>query len=146
MKDAKVDRRVQATIATIEIKLADKLQVEELAQRANISSSHLRHVFKFETGLSLTKYVKLTRLKRAEHLLRTTFLSVKEVMNKVGINNESYFSREFRKTHGLAPSKYRCAIESSLESSTDTSEQSNDAATALSPKARRESRLFVKRL
>jgi AraC-like DNA-binding protein len=35
---------------------------------------------------------------------------VKEIMNRVGITNESYFSREFKKAHGLAPGKYRAAF------------------------------------
>ncbi|MGH9881794.1 MAG: helix-turn-helix domain-containing protein [Pyrinomonadaceae bacterium] len=62
-----------------------------------------------ETGLTLMQYLKLVRMQEAEHLLRTTFLSVKEIMNRVGINNESYFSREFMKAHGLAPGKYTAA-------------------------------------
>lgn len=46
-------------------------------------------------------------MQEAEHLLRTTFLSVKEITHRAGFSNESYFSREFRRTHGLPPGKYR---------------------------------------
>ena len=31
-------------------------------------------------------------------------------MNRVGISNESHFVHEFKKAHGLAPSKYRSAL------------------------------------
>jgi AraC-like DNA-binding protein len=46
-------------------------------------------------------------MREAALLLRTTFLSVKEIMNRVGISNESHFVHEFKKANGLAPSKYR---------------------------------------
>jgi AraC-like DNA-binding protein len=36
-------------------------------------------------------------------------LSVKEIMNRVGLSDESHFVHEFKKTYGLAPSKYRRA-------------------------------------
>ncbi len=45
----------------------------------------------------------------AEKLLRTTLLSVKEIMNRVGISNESHFVHAFKKAHRLSPSKYRSA-------------------------------------
>jgi AraC family transcriptional regulator len=102
-----LDLRIQAAIDVIQNGISGKLEIETLARRTNVSPSHLRHVFKAETGLSLTQFIKLARMQEAEHLLRTTFLSVKEVMYRVGFSNESHFSRAFRKTHGLAPGNYR---------------------------------------
>lgn len=104
-----LDHRVETIITTIQSGIARRLEIEDLARRANISASHLRHLFKLETGFTLGQYVKLIRMRQAELLLRTTFLSVKEIMNRVGISNESYFSREFKKAHGMAPGKYRAA-------------------------------------
>lgn len=102
-----LDQRIEIIITTIQKRIAHQFDVEKLARQANISASHLRHLFKLETGLTIMQYVKLIRMQQAEHLLRTTFLSVKEIMNRVGIANESYFSREFKKRHGLPPNKYR---------------------------------------
>lgn len=102
-----MDLRIQAAIEVIQKGISGKVEIETLARQTNVSASRLRHVFKAETGLSLTQYIKLTRLQEAEHLLRTTFLSVKEITYRIGFSNGSYFSREFRRTHGLAPGKYR---------------------------------------
>ena len=107
-----MDRRVEFAISTIEQKLSGKFEIKALAKQTNTSVSHLRHMFKSETGYTPSQYVKHLRMQQAELLLRTTFLSVKEVMNRVGISNESYFSREFRKTHGVPPRQYRTAHES----------------------------------
>jgi AraC family transcriptional regulator, arabinose operon regulatory protein len=101
------DPRVRLTIDTIQNRTAGRLEIAELALETNVSKSHLRHLFKCETGLALGHYIKLTRMQQAEVLLRTTFLSIKEIMYHVGMTSQSYFSREFRRAHGVPPSKYR---------------------------------------
>lgn len=108
---AHLDPRIQITISEIQNRISKEVDVQELARKANVSASHLRHLFKLETGLTLMQYVKLIRMQKAEHLLLSTFLSVKEIMNRVGISNESYFSREFKRTFGLAPLQYRNSID-----------------------------------
>jgi AraC-like DNA-binding protein len=46
-------------------------------------------------------------MQRAEVLLRTSFLSVKEIGNRVGLSNSSHFVREFKSVYGAPPSAYR---------------------------------------
>lgn len=99
--------RIQAAIEIIQNGISGKLEIAMLARQINMSASRLRHVFKEETGLSPSQYIKRKRMEEAEHLLRTTFLSVKQITHRAGFRNESYFSREFRRTHGLPPGKYR---------------------------------------
>ena len=102
-----MDRRIELTIETIQKRMSDNLDVNVLARETNLSASHLRHTFKEETGLSLNQFIRRTRMQEAKHLLTSTFLNCKQVMNRVGISNESYFCREFQKTYGIAPSKLR---------------------------------------
>ena len=40
-------------------------------------------------------------------MLRTTFLSVKQVLKQVGLGSNSHFVRDFRKIHGMTPTAYR---------------------------------------
>jgi AraC family transcriptional regulator of arabinose operon len=103
-----LDQRIQAAIEVIQNGISGKLEIADLARQTNVSASHLRHLFKTETGLSFTQYIKVIRMQQAELLLRgTTVLSVKKVVHRVGFSSESYFSREFRRIHGLAPGRYR---------------------------------------
>lgn len=83
--------------------------IVQLGQLVNLSGSRLRHLCKAEMDLTPAQYLKAIRMREAAILLRNTFLSVKEIMNRVGISNESHFVHEFKKVHGLAPSKYRSA-------------------------------------
>ena len=78
-----------------------------LAKFVNLSSSRLHQLFKEETGLPPAKYLRLLRMKHAGELLETSYLSVKEVMAKVGVTDESHFVRDFKKTYGLTPARYR---------------------------------------
>ena len=84
-----------------------RLLCGDIAKMVNISPSRLRHMFKAETGRSLARHVKSIRIEKAKELLETTFFSVKEVMAKVGMSDESHFVRDFKKECGMTPSQYR---------------------------------------
>lgn len=102
-----MDRRVQIVQSAVETDFRREWTNQELAELVNLSTSRLRHLFKAEAGKTPTQFLKAVRLREAEKLLRTTFLSVKEIMNRVGFLDESHFGHDFKKAYGLAPSKYR---------------------------------------
>lgn len=87
--------------------LRHEMLINELAKSLNLSESRLRHLFKKETGVSPIQYLKAQRIESARKLLETTFLSVKEVMLRVGAKDKSHFIRDFKKAFGLSPSQYR---------------------------------------
>jgi len=102
-----MDRRVELVIAEIHRDVARAWETAELAALVNLSPSRFRHVFKEETGVSVTQYLRELRLERAEFLLRTTFLSIKEVMTESGLTSMSHFVQYFKKKYGRTPSAYR---------------------------------------
>jgi len=58
-------------------------------------------------GTSPERFLTQVRLERAKHLLETEFLTVKEVMNRVGMSDASFFARCFKAAYGMTPGKYR---------------------------------------
>jgi len=92
-----MDRRIEVVISKMEGQISKSWEIGELARLVNLSASRLRHLFKRETGKTLAQYLKYHRLQRAELLLRTTFLTVKEIANQVGLTTGSHFVREFKK-------------------------------------------------
>lgn len=102
-----MDLRVQTVITLIEENLRQKLPPEELARSVNLSPSHLRHLFKAETNMTLPQYLKRLRMKRARQLLDTTFLNVKQIRSKIGVRDKSRFAQDFKKTYGMTPTQYR---------------------------------------
>lgn len=81
-----------------------------LSTLVNLSPSRFRHLFKQETGTTPGQYIKELRLRKAEKMLRTTFLSVKQVLKQVGLGSNAHFVHDFRKKYGMTPTAYRRTI------------------------------------
>ena len=91
----------------METQLQRELTLEEMAQSVNLSASRLRHLFKAETGVAPAQYLKVIRLRRAQELITTTYLSMKQVMTKVGVHDTGHFAKDFKRVYGLTPAEYR---------------------------------------
>lgn len=102
-----MDRRVEQAIAEIELDSARAWETAQLAVLVNLSDSRFRHLFKEETGRTINQYLRERRMERAEILLRTTFLSIKEVMSEAGASSMSHFVQHFKQRYGMTPTAYR---------------------------------------
>ena len=102
-----MDPRVQAVIALMDSSFQQELSTENLARAVNLSSSYLAHLFKAETGVSLTRHLKSLRMRKAKELMDTTFLTVKQIRHRVGARDKCHFARDFKRTYGLTPAQYR---------------------------------------
>ena len=102
-----MDYRVKKVIALMKKYLHQGWSASRLAQFVNISPSRLHQLFKDETGLPPAKYLRQLRMEQAKELLETSYLSVKEVMAQVGVTDESHFVRDFKRSYGCSPAKYR---------------------------------------
>jgi AraC-like DNA-binding protein len=83
------------------------LTLGEMAQSVNLSPPYFCYLFKTITGTPPAKYLKSLRMQQAATLLTTTFLSVKEIVRRVGCTDDSHFVRDFKRIYGLTPSAYR---------------------------------------
>ena len=84
-----------------------ELTLTDFAQSVNLSVWRLSHIFKSDVGMPPIKYLKLLRMEQAKGLLESSFLSVKEIAFRVGLNDESHFVRDFKSTYGYSPTTYR---------------------------------------
>ena len=102
-----MDWKTRVVINYMVENLHRKYNLKELAQHVNLSPSRLCYKFKAETGTSLARYQKSLKLQKAKELFETTCLRVKEVMVRVGIEDESHFVRDFKKAFNVTPTQYR---------------------------------------
>lgn len=86
---------------------AQKITLDTLSARYNISKYHLQRSFQRYFGQSPGEYLTRLRLTRAKELLRATDLPVSEVAYRVGMENTSYFISVFRVREGATPQQYR---------------------------------------
>ena len=105
--DTYIDHRVKMVIRFIEENGNRPLSLNEIALSINVSPWHLCRLFRAATGTSVTQYLLNVRMQKAKELLETTCLRVKEIMNQVGIRDESHFARSFKKLFGVSASQYR---------------------------------------
>ena len=105
-----MDRRIELIISKIETETSSSWNTTTFAKMVGLSPSRFRHLFKQETGTSPAQYLKDFRLRRAKRMLRTTFLSVKQILKQVGLRSNSHFVRDFRKMYGMTPTAYRRTI------------------------------------
>jgi transcriptional regulator GlxA family with amidase domain len=105
-----MDRRIELVISKLKTETASSWDSTTLAALVNLSPSRFRHLFKQETGTTPAQYLKEYRLRKAEKMLRTTFLSVKQVLKHVGFASNTHFVHDFRKKYGMTPTAYRRTI------------------------------------
>lgn len=81
--------------------------VADLADLCGISTRHLMRVFKQTTGETLSAYFERTKLGKAEDLLASSDLAIKEIAFRLGFANPSNFSTSFKRARGVTPLAYR---------------------------------------
>lgn len=99
--------RVDEVHRFVSAHLAEPFTTAQLAHELAVSPSHLRAVYKGETGMSLGSYVARMRLNRASGLLLNSAMSVKEVAAACGYESLFSFSRAFKRMMGVSPRHYR---------------------------------------
>jgi AraC family transcriptional regulator of arabinose operon len=102
-----MDRRIELIISKMKANTAAPWDTPGLAVLVNLSPSRFRHLFKQETGVTPGQFLKDIRLRKAEKMLRTTFLSIKQILKQVGIASNTHFVRDFRQKYGMTPTAYR---------------------------------------
>jgi len=83
------------------------LDIKKYATEYNLSTSRFSHLFKECTGQSPQAYFIGVKIKKACELLENTDLSVLEIGKQVGIIDQNYFSRLFKKHTSKSPTSYR---------------------------------------
>ena len=85
----------------------ENLSVEQLGSELGLSRVQLYRKVKALTGYSPVELVRITRLKAAEQLLKTTDKTVAEVAYAVGFGTPSYFSKCYKELFGHVPGEER---------------------------------------
>jgi AraC-like DNA-binding protein len=91
----------------VEKNISDPLfGVEKMAEEMGMSRANLHRKLKTITGFAPSDFIRSVRLKRAADLLRNQTDSVAQIGFTVGFEDQSYFSKSFKKQFGVSPSEY----------------------------------------
>lgn len=84
-----------------------ELDVQFLTDNIGMSRASLYNKVKVLMDMSVNSYINKFRIEKAIALLTTTDLSMIEISEQTGFNNQRYFSTLFRQITGSTPTKYR---------------------------------------
>lgn len=86
------------------------LSVSDYAQILEVTPNYLNKTVKTHTHRTAIDWIEIARLNLAKQLLKDRSLPIVEVAEKAGLEDQSYFSRFFKKKTGLTPSQYRNSL------------------------------------
>lgn len=123
------DPRIAWAVEQMSAAFHEPIRVSDLARAVNLSPSRFTLLFRAEMGASPAHYLHVLRMNEALLLIQSTFLTVKEIMARVGFNDPSHFTRSFARHHGVAPSRVRWSREASDDLAVQAAEECVDAGT-----------------
>lgn len=85
-------------------------KVSDYAGELCITPNYLNRLIRTQTGHSAMDWIEISRLNLAKSLLKQGDLQIAEIATAVGIDDQSYFTRFFKKNQGLTPSQFREAV------------------------------------
>ena len=100
---------MEQVLLFLEQHMGEAVTLDELAVISHTSKYHLSHEFQRLTGYAPIEYLIQLRLHKACLLLQTTSLPVTKIAELVGIPNNQYFGKLFKKKLGKTPGEYRNA-------------------------------------
>lgn len=104
---APFDARIAAAMERIRADLAGAHSVEALARVVALSPSRFAHLFKQQTGESVTQWILKMKIQQAQRLLAFTDERISDVAYTLGFQSPFYFSKQFRLWTRQSPREYR---------------------------------------
>ncbi len=108
-------RRISPALRLVESRFAEPLTLDEMAQAALVSRSHLCALFSTALNASPIAYRNSRRLVEGQRLLRSTDLPIHEVAYTVGFSSAQEFNRLFLREVGMQPSQFRRAFDGACQ-------------------------------
>lgn len=91
----------------IQERYTEKITLDDLGEHVHLSKSYLSRIFKDELNTTFTNYVNNLRVEKSKPLLLNKQLSLADIALQTGFEDQSYFTKVFKKRCGISPGKYR---------------------------------------
>jgi AraC-like DNA-binding protein len=102
-----LSRRVSQAIEHVRGNYHAPLTVRAIADAIHVSSSHLAHRFRLETGMSVKAYLTRVRVEMARRMLMETDAKLESIASAVGFCDAPHLSRVFMQYTHRRPGEYR---------------------------------------
>lgn len=113
-------KAVTTCMEYIYVHIKERITIEQLAEYTGLSASYLSRLFKKETGISISDYIREKKIEKAQNLLKYCDYSLIEIANYLSFASQSHFIQLFRDYTGMTPGKYRNLYSGSSWNVTET--------------------------
>ena len=103
----KIKDYVETAKQYIESNFIRDISLMACAESVGISPYYLSHIFKEKTGRTFVEYLTAVRMDRAKELCRNQNLTVKDISDRCGYINTTYFCKVFKRNVGKTIGAYR---------------------------------------
>lgn len=107
LQDSKNPVKIKEAVQFIQSRYTEDITLEQVSSTIGLSPKYLSALFKKEMGESFTEYVNHLRVEEAKGLLTVSDRTILDIALTVGFEDQSYFSKIFKKITGLTPNVYR---------------------------------------
>ncbi|WP_307435640.1 helix-turn-helix domain-containing protein [Bacillus sp. V2I10] len=87
--------------------LYEEITLSQLSNLVDMNPSYLSVLFKKEVGTSLSEYIQRAKIEEAKNLLTLTNYSLSDICSWLNFNDQSYFTKIFKKFTGVTPKHFR---------------------------------------
>jgi len=108
-------RRISRAVEQLRENLDQPLKIETMARDLGMSVSGFHYHFKSVTAMSPVQFQKQMRLQEARRMMLGEHLDVASASFRVGYEDPSYFSRQYKKLFGAPPQRDIARLRSNLE-------------------------------
>ena len=84
----------------------EDFDVDNLCKELNIGRTNLYKKVKSLTGMPMGAFIRSLRLKKAARILKNEDITITEVLYRIGISSNSYFTKSFKEQFGITPSEF----------------------------------------
>ena len=91
----------------VETHITDQISVSDLSDHLRVSTSTLNRRFRKYTDMSPARFILHCKINVAREMLKDTSLSVSEISEHLGFNDQPYFQKCFKEEVGMTPLSYR---------------------------------------
>ena len=101
------DGEIRKAVAFITENCGRAVLLSDMADAVGMSRTRFAEAFRSNTGITPHDFLLITRVEKAENLLRNCDASITEIAFESGFDNVAGFNKAFKKKNGITPSEFR---------------------------------------
>lgn len=107
LKHERYSAVIRNAIRYIDNNLSEKITVSEIAKAVFVHQNYLSSLFKKETGVPLSLFIRQRRIEEAKNFIRFSGSTIAEIASFYQFSSQSHFIKIFKQITGTTPTKYR---------------------------------------